>query len=125
MTVRASLIGKLPDQDMNGLGALAPAMEDDPNRVWVGIIQFTNRKTEVDNETGDVTVKTGVVSLEPVHGQDAEEALNMLRRAASRRTGMSEIDGFENAATPLGTGFDGDDQDEFEANEPVDMAAGF
>lgn len=88
-----ALSSSLPADDRNGLGVIASAMLDDPERVYVftGIIACKSIITRV--ESGDVVPTACIRAVEVFHGEtaDATELRRLWRRSYERRTGKVEL----------------------------------
>lgn len=95
MSAKASLIGKLPDPDLNGLATAAQAFLDNPEEVQTAIVRLRVRKMETDTETGDVTAKLGIEHIEVIGGSDESIVRSTMAAACEKRTGIKQLDGFE------------------------------
>lgn len=100
MTANASLTGKMPDPDLNGLGAIAGRCRDNPTEQVTVVAVVAVRKVEHDHLTGDDKVKFEVEHIEPVEGGDRSFVESLLRAATEHRTGKVPIDGFNEGMAP-------------------------
>jgi len=97
MSVIASIMGRLPHADQNGLATAAPEILADPRPV-TAIVVLRPKKIETDLDAdSDTKVKFEIVHVEIVGGSDEQFVLSTLRGVCERRTGVQMMDGFEEA----------------------------
>lgn len=117
MSVIASLMGRLPQADQNGLATAAQDILEDPRAVTaIAVLRPKKVETDLDPDA-DTKVKFEIVHIELVGGSDEQFVLSSLRGACERRTGVQLMDGFEEAlrngiqlGADLGTGELPDDE---------------
>lgn len=97
MSSKATLIGTLPDPDLNGLANAAQKFVDEPDIERTVIARVKTRKLEQDRETGEWTAKLGIVHIEVIGGSDERVIKQTLASACESRTGITQLDGFEQA----------------------------
>jgi hypothetical protein len=89
VTIRA----KLPKGDTNGLAHLEPLLADDPDRqiIIVGYLQTDTIEARPHDDNNPRAVKTTLLHLEALDGDDGDTAAAILRAAYEARTGKVEL----------------------------------
>ena len=89
VTIRA----RLPKGDTNGLAHLEGALAADPDDVLVvvGLIRADTIEARPHDEDDPRCVKTVLLHLEAINGNDGVKVDKMLRAAYERRTGKKEL----------------------------------
>jgi hypothetical protein len=91
---KATIGGKLPSADLNGLAAAAPTFRQHIDKPIIALAKLSVRKTEKDEQTGEYTVKLGIDVIEPIAGDGGAHLAELLANTTAVRTGVLEIDGF-------------------------------
>lgn len=89
----ATLSGRLPDDDRNGLSPLSSDLVSDPEKVRVAVVLLDCIKVTRNVDTGEESPTIRIRAIEPVVNMttDASEMRRLLRRAYERRTGKVEL----------------------------------
>lgn len=86
----ATLAGKLPEGDRNGLAAIATELIESPDHVHVAIVLLDCSKVTTNTDTGDVVPTARIRRIEPIKDpSDGKRMRVLLRREWERRTGKT------------------------------------
>lgn len=88
---KIKIAGKLPPPDRNGLLAAASDILDDPGRPRVAIVVLSAVASEESFRDLSMTVKTEILRIEVVSGNDLTAAKKLLLRAADERSGKTVL----------------------------------
>jgi hypothetical protein len=85
------LTGALPKGQANGLPAIARQLVDKPDDKHIVIAIIDTKKIVTDIDSGDAEPVCRVLRIEPIEGDDKEQAAQILRRSLEQRTGQTVL----------------------------------
>lgn len=87
------LSSSLPNSDANGLDSLNTEMVRNPADQHIVIAVVDCKTITTDTDTGFEIATARILSIEPLSGREAEQAVQLKQDAMERRTGVKKIDG--------------------------------